>query len=107
MITGSNIWGFQTFLTVAETTSLAAHGEEALQQATLLDALVLAQGRPLTDFDEDTLSILPPNMVEARDALIKSTHTLKRLALGAVGVLTEIMWAVCFPNFSTSTFLPL
>ncbi len=77
--------------------TLTALAEEALQQARLLDAYVLAQGRPLTSFDEDTLTNLPPDLVEAREALVNSTHTLKRLAVGPVGVLTEIMWAVCLP----------
>ena len=78
--------------------TLTALAEEALQQARLLDAYVLAQGRPLTSFDEDTLTKLPPDLVEAREALVNSTHTLKRLAIGPVGVLTEIMWAVCLPT---------
>ena len=79
--------------------SLTALAEEALKQAKLLDAYVSAQGRPLTSFDEDTLKNLPPHMAEARDALINSTHTLKRLSLGPVEVLTEILWAVCFSEF--------
>ena len=77
--------------------SLTALAEEALQQAKLLDAYVSAQGRPLTSFDEDTLTDLPPHMLEARDALVNSTHTLKKLALGPVAALAEIMWAVRSP----------
>lgn len=73
--------------------SLTALAEEALKQAKLLDAYVAAQGRPLTSFAEDTLTSLPPDLAETREALVNSTQTLKRLALGPVGVLTEIMWA--------------
>ena len=74
--------------------SLTALAEEALKQAKLLDAYAAAQGRPPTSFDLDTLTHLPPHLAESREALVNSTHTLKRLALGPVGVLTEIMWAV-------------
>ncbi|CAF9943820.1 MAG: hypothetical protein ALECFALPRED_001439 [Alectoria fallacina] len=73
--------------------SLTALAEDALKQAKLLDAYVAAQGRPNTSFNGDTLTNLPPDLVEAREALVNSTQTLKRLALGPVGVLTEIMWA--------------
>lgn len=77
--------------------SLTALAEEALKQAKLLDAYAAAQGRPLASFDVDTLKNLPPDLVESREALVNFTQTLKRLALGPVGVLTEIMWAVRRP----------
>ena len=76
--------------------SLTALAEEALKQAKLLDAYVLAQDRPLTSFDASTLTDLPPNMSEARKTLVNSAHTLKRLAMEPAGVLSEIVWAVCF-----------
>ena len=79
--------------------SLTALAEDALKQAKLLDAYVAAQGRPKTSFDGNTLTELPPDLMEAREALVNSTQTLKRLALGPVGVLTEIMWAVRRPAF--------
>ena len=74
---------------------LTVLAEEALAEAKKLDAYLDSQNRPSTSFDEDTLTALPPDLVTARNALINKTHTLKRLALGPVGVLTEIMWAVC------------
>lgn len=83
----------------AEMISSTALAEEALQQAKLLDAYISAQGRPLTSFDEDTLTEMRAEMREARDALVDSSHVLKRLALGPAGVLTEIKWAVRFPPF--------
>lgn len=82
--------------------SLTTLAEETLKQAKLLDAYALAQGCPLTSFDEDTLPNLPPDLVQARENLVNSTHTLKKLALGPVEVLTEIMWAVCYSLTSLS-----
>lgn len=82
--------------------SLTTLAEETLKQAKLLDAYALAQDRPLTSFDKDTLPNLPPDLVQAREALVNSTHTLKKLALGPVEVLMEIMWAVCYSPLSMS-----
>ena len=73
---------------------LSLLAEEALAEARKLDAYLDSQNRPSTSFDEDTLTDLPLGLVTARNTLIDRTHTLKQLALGPVGVLTEIMWAV-------------
>lgn len=73
---------------------LSRLAEEALAEARKLDAYLDSRNRPSTSFDEDTLTDLPLELVIARNILIDRTHTLKQLALGPVGVLTEIMWAV-------------
>lgn len=87
--------------------SLTALAEEALQQAKVLDAYVLEQGRTPVSFDEDSLTALPPELAEARERLVNSSQALKGLALGSVGILTEIMWSVrpCAFSESSSAFL--
>ncbi|MCJ1456321.1 hypothetical protein MMC28_006682 [Mycoblastus sanguinarius] len=72
--------------------SLTSLAEEALVQAKKLDEHLLSQGRQHTSFEHDTLIELPPDLVEAQEALVNSAHTLKRLALRPEGVLAEIMW---------------
>ena len=71
--------------------SLTSLAEEALAQAKKIDAYCLSEGRPLTSFDSDTLNDLPPEISAARDGLVNSSHTMKRLALRPLGVITEIM----------------
>ena len=73
---------------------LSLLAEEALAEAKKLDAYLDSHNRPSTSIDEVTLPAHPLGRITARHTLIDRTHTLKQLALGPVGVLTEIMWAV-------------
>ena len=83
--------------------TLTALAEEALVQAKKLDAYCVSVGRPLTSFDKDTLDKLPPDVATARDTLLNSSHTLKRLAQGPLGIFNEYMWVVSQSSCDSST----
>lgn len=74
--------------------SLTELAEEILANAKRLDAHLDSRGLPSTSFEKDTLTDLPLDLGRTRDALIDSTQTLKRLALGPAGVYTEILFSV-------------
>ncbi|KAM3074300.1 hypothetical protein ACMFMF_006316 [Clarireedia jacksonii] len=61
--------------------------------ATALDEHLLSSGRPQTSFDEDTMDNLPPEMEEIRNNLIDTAHTIKYLALGPRGILSDILFS--------------
>jgi hypothetical protein len=74
--------------------SLTELAEEILASAKCLDTYLDSKGLPSTSFQRDTLTDLPPDLERARNALVDSTQTLKRLALGPIGVYTEILYSV-------------
>ena len=87
--------------------SLTELAGEISAQATKLDESLLSQGRQHTSFDHDTLFDLPPEINIARENLINSTQTLKRLALRPEGVIEEILWGVGFNRSSDIDPRPL
>lgn len=72
-------------------TSLA---EEILVSARRLDEHLASKDIPPASFDQDTLVDLPHDVGAARDHLINTTQTLKRLAQGAGGRAMEIAFSV-------------
>lgn len=86
--------------------SLTSLAEEALVQARKLDDYLESQGRRPTSFETDTLFDLPPDLTAARENLINTTQTLKRLAQRPEGVFEEIMWGVCLQTLTMTPFDP-
>lgn len=75
--------------------SLTSIAEDALTAAKALDGYLITNGLTFPSTEEDTLSDLPLELKETRNALVNSGQLLKQLALGAHGRLSEGMFAVC------------
>lgn len=74
--------------------TLTEIAEGILANAKRLDAFTSSQGLPSPSFECDTLQNLPPDLEQTRNDLVNSTQKLKRLALGPVGVVYEILFSV-------------
>lgn len=81
--------------------SLTQIAEEILVNARRLDEYTKANDLPPASFDQDVLEDLPAELEESRRALVDSTQTLKRLALGPVGTSKDIIFGVNFPSFDS------
>ncbi len=73
--------------------SFTALAEEALEHAKALDAYLESRDMPFTSFKHDSLTGLPSDLTYRREGLINVAQTLKQLAQGPSGVLTELTWA--------------
>lgn len=67
--------------------------EETLVHAKALDAYLLSQNKPPASFQHDNLASLPSAIAPHREGLINASQTLKQLAQGPSGILTEATWA--------------
>ncbi|KAI1656461.1 putative O-methyltransferase [Daldinia decipiens] len=65
---------------------------EILDLALKLDSQLASQGRKQTTFEFDTLRGLPVEINATREEFINKTQTAKRLALGAGGILRELVF---------------
>ncbi|OTB10410.1 hypothetical protein K445DRAFT_27657 [Daldinia sp. EC12] len=65
---------------------------EILQLASELDSQLARQNRKQTTFEFDTLQDLPVDINATREEFINKTHAAKRLALGANGILRELVF---------------
>lgn len=74
--------------------SLTEIAESILADAKRLDAYLSSEGLPSASFEQDTLNDLPSDLAKCRDALLDSTHALKQLTLGPVGVCMEVLFSV-------------
>lgn len=64
--------------------------QEILALAIKLDAQLLADGRPETSFENDTLENLSADIEATRNEFVDKLQTTKRLSLGARGTLWEL-----------------
>jgi len=83
--------------------TLTELAEQALVNAKRLDAYTASKGLPSASLDDDTLtgSQLPPELQLARDELADSAQIMKRIALGPLRSLIEILYSVS--NFRLGT----
>ncbi|KAK6956708.1 hypothetical protein Daesc_001987 [Daldinia eschscholtzii] len=65
---------------------------EILQLASELDSKLARQNRKQTTFEFDTLQDLPTDINATRKEFINKTHAAKQLALGASGILRELVF---------------
>lgn len=82
--------------------SLTPIAEAILHQARILDAYTQSANLPPFSFDTDQILGLPAEVEEARKELINQSQKIKRLALGPVGVLMEVLYTVSQPPPSPS-----
>lgn len=75
--------------------SLTDIAEGILAHAKRLDGFVAEIGLPPTHFFYDTLTHLPSNVEEERKSLVDAAQDLKRLALGPVATMLEMLFTVC------------
>ena len=71
--------------------SLTRLAYQNLAQAKLLDDYLASKDLPIQSFDHDSLRDLPPDMVDVRDTLVNSAHTLTQLAQEATWMTSRIM----------------
>lgn len=74
--------------------SLTEIAERILINAKHLDSYLSSKGLPPSTFANHTLNDMPEDFESYRKELVDSTQTLKRLALGPVGLYMEILFSV-------------
>ncbi|TVY55663.1 O-methyltransferase gsfB, partial [Lachnellula suecica] len=74
--------------------TLTELAEKALANAKLLDAYTASQGLPPVSLEKDSLTVanLPPRLHVIRNELADTSQLMKRLALGPVGNMVEILY---------------
>ena len=71
--------------------SLTRLAYQNLASAKLLDDYLASKDLPAQSFDHDSLLDLPSDMVEIKDNLVNSAHTLSQMVQGATWMTSRIM----------------